>query len=782
MHNAPAKLCVTAPPRAPDKSAAIRSTPGVKMRYKLSVILLASAAFATPALADDDIVVTGTRAEGRTAADSPAPVDVYSGEELMARGLTDLPRALQFIAPSFNYPRSSTAPSAANTRAATLRGLSPDEVLVLVNGKRWHGSSVINFNNVIGRGAVPVDLATIPIAAIARIEVLRDGAAAQYGSDAIAGVINIILKDDDHGGIAAVQGGLTSAGDGGSYIATINKGMKLGANGALNVTAEVRSHAPTNRTTLDTRYNRFTGEQGDPDSLDVNTAVNARYDLGGAELYGDVIYDHRRSISPAQFRAPGTSVLFPNGFVPHIRLSMDDAGGTIGVRGKLAGWAWDLSDTLGYNRADFRVNNTANASLGLASPTSFDAGGARYFQNVANLTVSRPLDLLAGGNLALGVEHRHEHYSIRSGEPSSFSGSGAQGFPGFNPPAPVSLSRNAESAFLDAELSPVHALSLGGAVRYEHYSDFGSAVTGKLSALLKPARFIAFRATASTGFRAPSLQQDGFATVTSQSSGGQLVNIGTFAVDDPVARALGALPLKREKSRSLSGGVVLTPGHGFTLSVDAFHIEINDRIALSDTLTGAAVTAVLKAAGITNASQVRFFTNALDTTTNGFEIAGHWRGAVARDTQLAIDLGYARATSDVDHLAANQVVPALPLLGQAALDLLTTAQPRDKLTASSRLDWGAFSFNADVVRFGSFKAVSLVAEQVYSPVTTVDLTADFHVGKRFTFGIGVLNLGNVYPDKIADRAVAQGGSIQYPEVGGIGTNGREYFARASIAL
>lgn len=757
------------------------------MPRSLDTFLLAGFALAAPAFAQDasdaadPIVVTGTRSAGHTATDSPAPVDVYSGDDLMARGLSDLSRALQFVAPSFNYPRSATAPSAANTRAATLRGLSPDEVLVLVNGKRWHGSSVINFNNVIGRGAVPVDLATIPIAAIARIEVLRDGAAAQYGSDAIAGVINIVLKSADRGGFVSAQSGLTGAGDGAAYVGTINQGMALGRNGALNATVEIRSHAPTNRTAIDSRYGRMTGEQGDPQSLDVSTAWTARYDLGGAELYGDLLYDHRRSTSPAQFRAPGISVLFPQGFVPHIRLTMDDAGGTLGLRGHVGGWTWDLSDTPGYNAADFIAKDTANASLGAASPTRFDAGGARYFQNVANLTLSRPLDWLAGGNIALGGEHRHEHYSIRAGEPASFAGSGAQGFPGFNPPSPVSLSRDAVSAFLDGELRPVSAVSLGGAVRYEHYSDFGSAVTGKLSALVRPSHLLALRATASTGFRAPSLQQAGFSTITSQSSGGSLVNIGTFAVDDPVSRALGAQPLTREKSRSLSGGVVLTPGHGLTLTADAFRIRIDDRIALSDTLSGTTVAAVLRQAGITNASQVRFFTNALDTTTTGFEAVAHWRGRIAAGMRANVDLGYARATTDVDRLAVNQAVPALPLLGQLALDLLTTAQPRDKLTAAGRIEKGPVAIGLDVTRFGRFKAVSLIAEQSFAPAVTVDLTADVRIGRRLSLGIGLLNLTDAYPDKIVDRALSQGGSIQYPEVGGIGTNGRELFARATIA-
>nr|ART38482.1 G170 [uncultured bacterium] len=743
--------------------------------------LAGNAAFAQDATPPpEEIVVLGTRAQGRLAIDSPSPVDVFTGADLQARGLNDLSRILQFLAPSFNYARSSTAPSAANTRAASLRGLAPDQVLVLVDGKRWHGSSVINFNNVIGRGSVPVDLNAIPVAAIAKIEILRDGAAAQYGSDAIAGVINITLKSGAEGGFASVHSGVTSQGDGATQIATVNHGFALGANGSLNLTAEIRRRDATNRVGVDSRFGLVTSEQGDPDSTDVSLAASLRQEFGATEFYADFVYNHRKSVSPAQYRAPNISPFYPAGFVPHIRLKLDDAGGTIGLRGELAGWAWDLSDTLGLSKSDFFAFDTVNTSLGLASPTSFEAGGARYLQNVAGLSVSRKFDVLAGGNLAFGVERRDENYKIRSGDPASFTGAGAQGFPGFNPPIPVDASRNAWSFYADAELSPIKALTLGAAVRHERYSDFGDATTGKLSLFFKPLDMLAFRATASTGFRAPSLQQQYFSTVTGQSVGGVLVNVGTFAVSDPVAIALGAEPLRREKSRNLSGGVVFTPGHNFTLTADVFHIEIDDRIALSETLSGAAVTAVLRAAGITNASQARFFTNALDTTTEGFEVTANWRKRLSPGATLGLTASYAKVDNDVDRLAVNAKVPALPLLGPVSLALLNTAQPKDKLTASARVDVDAFTLNADVVRFGEFTAISVLNPQTYGAVTTVDLTAEFRASDRFTFALGVLNLNDAYPDKIIDRNLTQGGGLLYPEVGAVGTNGREYYARATV--
>jgi iron complex outermembrane receptor protein len=725
----------------------------------------------------EEVVVTGTRAVGRLAIDSAAPVDVISGEALRAQGASDISRALQLLSPSFNYPRSATAPSAANTRAATLRGLAPDQVLVLVNGKRWHSSSVINFNNVIGRGAAPVDLNTIPMAAIEKIEILRDGAAAQYGSDAIAGVINITLKSGAEGGFVSAQAGATSEGDGQTVLTAFNRGFALGEAGALNLSAEIRSRNNTNRATIDSRYDRVTNQQGDPDSLDLNLAANARYALGGAELYGDLVYDHRQSTSAPLFRAPGVSVLYPNGFIPHVRLKLNDLGGGFGIRGEAGAWRWDVSDTVGYSHADFEARDTANSALGAASPTRFDAGGARYVQNVVNATVSRPYALLAGGNLAVGGEHRYEGYRIRPGEASSFFSSGAQGFPGFNPPHPVDAHRNAVSAFVDGELRPVEALNLGAAVRYEHYDDFGDALLGKLSLFYKPIDALAVRATASTGFRAPALQQSYFSTVTSQASNGVLVNVGTFAVDDPVAKALGSQALDAETSRSLSGGVVIKPFGGLVFTADLFHIEIDDRIALSETLSGPNVVAILKAAGVTNASQARFFTNAADTTTDGYELTANWRGRLTPDVRLDVTAGYMLVDTDIDRLKSNRVIPGLPLLAQSSIDLLTKSQPQNKTTLAARLEWRGLAVNANVGRFGPFRTISVAQEQTFSPVTTVDLAVDYALTANLTLGAGILNLGDVYPDRIVDRALSQGGSTQYPEVGAVGTNGREYFVR-----
>lgn len=723
-----------------------------------------------------ELVVVGSRGAARLVTETASPVDVFSGEELAERGFNDLSKVLQFVSPSFNFPRSSTGPSSANTRSATLRGLSPDQVLVLVNGRRRHSSSVLNFNNTVGRGTAPIDFNTIPASAIARVEVLRDGAAAQYGSDAIAGVINIVLREDAAGGLGSFQIGATEDGDGETAIGTYRQGFVLGEDGFLTLSAEARYRNFTNSAEVDPRVGRITQRHGDPESLDLNLAANAELPVGDVTFYGFATFDHRDSESAALFRLPTVApAVHPLGFLPLIKLDMTDFGGAAGVRGEAAGWRWDLSDTVGYNRGDFSVLNTANTSLGAASPTRFDSGGTRYFQNLVNLTASRSFDLLSGANLALGAEHRFEKFEIDPGEPASFQGAGAQGFPGYNPPSAVDEDRTAFSAFVDGELSLIDGLQLGLAARYENYSDFGEKTTGKASLFWRTNEWLALRATASTGFRAPALQQQYFATVTSQLSNGQLVNVGTFAVGDPVSRALGASELKPETSQSFSAGLVLTPVTGLSITADVFRIDIDDRIALSESLSGPAVTSILAAQGITNASQVRFFTNAADTVTEGWETALIWTRPVGEDGRFNLTLAYGAYDNDVKSLAVNPVLPALPLLGAQSIGVLTDAQPRDKITLNLGLDLGRWRLLADVARFGKHRSAPLGPTQTFGENVLLDLTAAYDINSSLSLHAGVINATDEYPD----RVVGSGDGRPFTETGGIGVDGREYFVRLS---
>jgi iron complex outermembrane receptor protein len=722
----------------------------------------------------DELVVVGSRGAPRLATETSAPVDVIGGEELAAKGFNDLSKTLQVLSPSFNFPRSATGPSSANTRSATLRGLSPDQVLVLVNGRRRHSSSVLNFNNTIGRGTVPVDFNTIPASAIQRVEILRDGAAAQYGSDAIAGVINIVLRGDSSGGEASAQGGVTEDGDGATGIFTLRQGLPLGEGGFLTLDGEARYRNFTNSAEIDPRVGRITQRHGDPESLDLNFAVNAERPLGDVTLYAFATLDRRRSESTPLFRLPSVApAVYPQGFLPRIKLDLTDLGGAVGLRGEAAGWSWDLSDTAGYDKGDFGVSNTVNTSLGTVSPRAFDSGGTRYVQNLVNLTVSRPFKLLAGANLAAGLEHRYEGFRIRSGDPLSFQGAGAQGFPGYNPPSPVDVHRTAFSAYVDGELSPVKGLDLGLAVRYEDYSDFGQKTIGKASAFWRATPWLALRSTASTGFRAPALQQQYFATVTSQLSGGQLVNVGTFGVGDPVARALGAAALRPETSKSYSAGLVLTPVEHLSFTADVFRIDIDDRIALSESLSGAAVTAILASRGITNASQVRFFTNAADTRTEGWEAATHWSGDVGPQGRLNLTVAYGAFDNDLRSLRSNPVLPALPLLGAQSIGVLLDGQPHNKLTLGGDLDMGRWRIFADLVRYGSYSAAPLGPTQQFGGKWALDLSASYDITDRLRVHAGVINATDEYPD----RVIGSNDGRPFTEAGGLGVDGREYFIR-----
>lgn len=745
-----------------------------------SVALLGSNAFAeAPARPTDvvqELVVVGSRAAPRLATETAAPVDVFSAEALLARGDDDVAKRLQFLSPSFNYTRAATLASAVGTRPVSLRGLAVDQVLVLVNGHRRHSAAPINTNNGFGRGTVPVDLNAIPSTAIQRIEILRDGASAQYGSDAIAGVVNIVLRDDASGGLASLQGGITEKGDGKSGALSIRHGFKLGEDGFLTATGEVRAHGFSNSAGVDTRFGRVTQRIGDPKTFDANLTLNAEAPSAWGALYGYATLVRRHTESSPIFRAPSTfPAFYPDGFLVLIKQKTFDLGATVGGRGKIGAWSWDVSDTVGYNRADFRPSNTVNTSLGTASPRSFDSGGARYGQNLVNLSLDRPLAVLAGGNLAFGLEHRYEGYKLRPGEPLSYAGSGAQGFPGFNPPSPIDVHRTAFSAYADGELSPVTGLDLGLAARFEHYSDFGDKVTGKASVFFRANDVLALRATASTGFRAPSLQQAHFATVTSQLVSGALVNVGNFAVDSPVSRALGATSLRPETSRNYSAGLVLTPAPNLTLTADAFQIDIDGRITFSEALAGADVTRILAANGIANASQVRFFTNAADTTTKGYELALHYVHDLASEGRVELNLGYSNVSNKVTSLRQNPVLPRLPLLGATSIQVMTTAQPVNKVVLSGSWIRGPVRLSADAVRFGHYRFSPLGPVQTFGAVWSLDLTANYEVSETLQVTAGVINATNQYPDEVVGQI---DGRTQL-EAGGLGYNGREYFVRVT---
>jgi iron complex outermembrane receptor protein len=767
-------VVLTADPAAPPAAPAAKPAPAAPASDRRHETA------ADPVLGE--VVVVATR-RAQSPLTTPAPVDVVSGGELAARGNNDIAKKLVFLTPSFNYTEAQGLVTAVGTRPASLRGMGIDQVLVLVNGHRRHASAVLDTNNGFGRGTVPVDLNAIPADAIERIEILRDGASAQYGSDAIAGVINIVLRGDKSGGLISGQAGITEKGDGASGIFTMRRGFELGDGGFLTATAEVRTHGATNFAGVDTRVGRRTLRIGEPDSTDVDLTLNAERPVSWGALYGDFTFFRRYTQSfGGAFRLPNIfPVVYPNGFLPGVNQETYDFGGTLGARGAAGAWRWDLSDTIGYDRAAFDAFDTANRSLGPTTPTRFNVGAEQYLQNLVNLTFTRDFELLAGAHLTLGAEHRYEQYKLIPGEPASYIGEGATGFPGFNPPTPVNPSRNALSAFADGSLSLAKGLDLGLAGRFEHYSDFGSHATGKASVFWKPTDVIAFRSTLSTGIRAPSLQQQSYASNSSQfvtptpANPTGLVIVRNAAVDDPIARLLGATPLKPEKSRNVSAGIVLTPFEGLSATADYFHIRIDDRIAYSEILQGPLVNAVLAANGVTNANTVRFFTNALDTKTDGYELAVHWVRPLDDTSRLSLNLAYANFANDIVRVRRNPVLPTLPLLAARSLLVITSVQPKNKWTFNGNLSWGRANLTVDVVRFGHWEFIPIGTFEKFSPEWQLNLGASYDVTDSLRLQAGVINAANNYPDRIVDQVDGR----LYESAGGLGVDGREYYVRAT---
>lgn len=755
-------------------------------------LLLASAALGCHgalAATVDEVVVTGTRGSGYAETKSPAPVSVYDAARLAASGYTDVGRAIEAIAPSINLSHSQTSPSAANTRSITMKGLSPDQVLVLVNGKRWQTSAVLVFNNAVGRGSAPYDLGAIPMSAVARIEVLSDSDAAQYGSDAIAGVVNIILKSNAAGGVDAVQAGLTDRGDGANYTVSASQGFAIGATGHLTLTGELRHQDITNRAVPDPRNGgRIDQQEGDPRALDIGVAADADYPLIASwDLYGSVIASRRDSVSAPTFRLPGSSVLYPSGFLPQVNPLIWNVTAIGGVKGDVGhGVKLDISNSFGYDRARFKVYDTANDALGAASPTQFNSGALEYWQDTANLTLSRDLaDLIMPGNLAGGLEYRAEHYAIAPGEPLSSQQGGAQGFPGFAPRIPVDNRRDAASGFLDLELDPIKALQLGAAGRYDHYSDFGDALTWKATARFAVTDWLAVRGAVGTGFRAPSLQQQYFSSVVSQiTTAGALTRTGTYQVRDPIAVALGATPLKAETSRNYTVGFVVHPSPSFRLMADWYDVDVSNRIVLSNTLSGPAVSSVLVTHGVTDVQQVAFFTNAAHTDTQGYEVSADYAHALDHDTSLETTLQYGRYHTTLLHLATNPVLPTLPLIGgptaagRTTQGLLVSAQPLDKITSSATLTHGPIAGSVEVDHYGSWVSAPLGATQTFGGKTVADVSLRYAFTRQLSVTAGVLNVADVYPDLV------KGGSaigLAYGDEAPFGVNGRAYFVRLQVS-
>lgn len=746
------------------------------------------------------VVVTGTRRIDRTQADSESPVDVISAADLRRTGATELATALGQLLPSLNFPRPSLTDASDAVRPAQLRGLSPDQTLVLVDGKRRHTTAVVNINGTQGRGSAPVDLNAIPLVAIERVEVLRDGAAAQYGSDAIAGVINIVLRRGARGGVVSLDGGATDAGDGQRHTEAASAGFALGEGGWVRLALENRQQQRTNRAGIDSRdavteprRGQVNNRLGDPDSHQQSAIVNAELALADdarTSAYAVATLSRRRTDSAAFWRTQATATannvaaLYPEGFLPLQHSTSVDVGLVAGLRGEWETWRWDASVNHGRNQFEIDVGNTANYSLGANSPRRFDAGELDNRQTLLNLDLSRELDVgfAAPWTLALGAEARRERYAIRAGEPGSYEGGGASGFPGFQPANASAHDRRDVALYGSLEGLVTERLSAAVALRGERYSDFGNATSAKLSGRYVVSPAIALRGTASTGFRAPSLAQQYFATTSTNLINGALVEAGTFPVESAAAAALGARPLKAEKSRNLSLGLLLQPLAQWQTTIDLYQIDIDDRVLLSANLSlPTALRQQLAAQGVL-VSAGRYFTNALDTRTRGVDVVSTWQqdwGAAGRGQYT---LAYNHNKNSVRHVADNPALLTannLQLIDRVSLARATVGSPKDKLVLAAEHRRGAWSGRLAASRYGSFivRQATAANDQTFQAAWLLDVSAAWEQGP-WQVSAGIDNLTNRYPDRVVS-ANAVGGILTYSQFSPFGFNGRQYFATAA---
>jgi iron complex outermembrane receptor protein len=814
------------------------------MRIVPSLVAIAvatAASYAAPAQVQedasasggDDIVVTGSRGQPRTITSSPTPIDVIDGGQIARLGGSmQLRDVLSQLVPSFQAQQVGSSSFDSVARPAGLRGLSGVHVLVLVNGKRRHNSALINLNSGnVSAGGNPVDLDQIPASAIERIEVLRDGAAAQYGSDAIAGVINIILKSNRSGGSASVEAGQrykdgVNGSDGETVTAQVSQGFALGEHGSLVASLEGKYQNATIRNSdvpgtfyfpvngapdpREQTVDRRTYKGGLPRLRTVQGAINGQIDLGNVEAYTTATLGYREARAGQAGRKPNTTSnildIYPDGFTPFYTLKETDFQGTGGLRGEAAGWHVDMSSTYGRDYTRNGAITSLNASIGPSSPTSFDTFSAAFDQWTNNLDLTRKIDLMGRQlQVSFGGEYRYESYVTKALDPEAYGNGGyvypagtplagqpgavgAQGAVIVTPDDAANIKRDVWAAYGDLALDVTDRFLLTGAVRYETYDDSsGDVWSGKVSARYTVTDWLNLRGAFSNGFRAPSLAQQAYAQTSTQfnlvSGGYQLIESKIVRTGSPVALALGAQPLKPERSHNYSAGFALTPARGLSISVDAYQIDIDDRITLTGLLSSPGVRAILRANGFSGDQYVRFFTNAIDTRTRGIDVVGAYNFTLA-------SLGQFRATAAFNYNKTKirdiaETPDALSGLGLTLFDrqtrgYFTVGTPRDKLILG--LDWTLDRLSAHLkeTRYGSWKTLNNdpTLDQSYGSKWITDLEVGYDVTDAARVSVGAYNIFDVYPDR--NTAPSTIGSSVYGGNSPFGAYGGYYYVRVSV--
>jgi iron complex outermembrane receptor protein len=796
------------------------------------------------------IMIVGSRTP-RSRLETSVPVDVITSDIITESSHTETNQLLNTIAPSFNATHLSISDGTDHIDPADLRGLGPEHVLVLVNGRRLHQSSLIN---VYSGGTVGVDLNAIPTNAIARIEVLRDGAASQYGSDAIAGVINIVLKEDVDVVDVYSMTGVTASNDGAQFKLGANTGWKLGKRGFVNVTGEVFSRGRSNRSLPwpDDIFPGITGKDAtDAElkrrgltrasfSMDVGQAgavvgtsfLNAGYKLDDTfQLHAQAGYTFRQGYASGFYRFPTSENrvdlrIYPNGFLPEINPRLNAWTATAGIRGKRGPWEGDLSLTYGGDSFHFFVDHSLNASYGLMTPTSFDAGRLNFHQTSLNLDGTRRIDQHAIKALSLvgGAELRRENYSINAGDLASYDqgpelnsmgepkSPGAQVFPGFRPSDESDNSRLSAAVYAGVESQPTARTNVDLGARFEQYSDFGSTLTGKLAGRVAVVKTddadVALRGSASTGFRAPGLQQIWYSTIATQfvndpANGNKptATNILISPNRSAVTEAFGVPHLKEETSVNFSGGFTARLLGNLSLSADYYRVAMKDRVVLSglfdaaDMTIGAPIGMVL--GQFPGVSEAQFFVNAVDTTTNGVDVVLDYSHRLAKGSLKATAAAnFTRTTVDAVHVPDSMKAKfgdieggpervAELFLGPYGKNRLEDLLPRQKGTLGLRWDYDGWSAGVRANFFGPTKYHSDSGPELdesFGAEATFDIDVGYRIGGLW-WSVGANNALNNFPDQLKKAENRNSDQFLYspapvPAGSPYGTDGAFYYVRA----
>ncbi len=710
----------------------------------------------------ESVTIVGSRFRPRTQITSPVPIDNLQARDLISTGQVSLDHMLAYKVPSYNVSQQTISDATAHFDPAELRSLGPSRTLVLINGKRRHASSIVYINDTSGKGEVGVDMRSIPTAAIERVEVLRDGASAQYGSDAIAGVVNIITKQEtDHTEInlsaGQTAGGHRNAGDGDNKGVDINHGMNIGARGYVNVTASYYDQDETRRAGApggdglfgflydigaipiqaaggfeatpgvvatgaqirsgDTDWQRENPDLGThigiPNMTTTDVFLNGSYDLNEqTELYAFTGLTQRTGTSYALYRTPywpGVSDccnLIPgakaNGFQPTFETDITDNSLTAGIRGRKMDWDFDVSIGSGRNSVDYTVDNSLNMDLGADSPTTFKPGGYEFGHALVNLDVAKTF---AQVSLGLGTEYRIENFVATSGDEASYTGGGVQSFPGIQPQNAVDEDRSNIGFYADADYDLNDDVLIGLAARFENYSDFGTSVTWGANGRYKMAddRF-SVRSSLSTGFRAPSLHQVFMSNIQTLLSAGTISNQGTYNNESAIVRSLGVGALKEETSTNFTLGMAFKPLPGWYASVDYYNIAVDDRVVYSSSITSSdESTQVYQILADANITSLKFFANAVDTKTKGVDVVvdipGVDLGPGGLDINVAANFN---STEIVGAIATPAPIAAagVNLFDRKEQSRIETARPSQKITLGLSYHIRNLSAALNNTRFG----------------------------------------------------------------------------------